>query len=76
MEGLERTHAGVDRGWLSVHIGSPALSQVRRSRVECVVSFVVERHCFEAVLGLLDMRARSDFIIPEETRTSGLALRD
>ena len=75
MEWFAASHARVDGVWLSVGGGVPAGLDVGGGGVESVVSLVVECHCLECSWGFLDVRAGSDFIIFEEDRAGGVALR-
>jgi hypothetical protein len=55
-------------------VGIPAFCNDRRCRIESVITLLIERDSFEAILGLLDIGAGSDFVIFEKDRASGFSL--
>jgi len=46
--------------------GIPTFRDNRRSRIDSVVSFVIERNSLEPIFLFFDIGARSDFVIFEE----------
>ena len=55
--------------------GIPAFGDIGRCGVECVVSLIIEGDSFERVFALLNIGARSNFIILEESGSTSFSLR-
>ena len=67
MEGFQGAHSCIDSAGLAVNVGIPAFGDVGWGGVESVVSFIVERDCFEGIFCFFDMGAGSYAIISEES---------
>jgi hypothetical protein len=55
MERLQRAHACEDSMGLGIGGGVPRLGDMGGSRVECVVSFVIERDSLQAIFCFLNV---------------------
>lgn len=75
MKWFEASHACVYSGGFDMNVSVPTFGESRRSRVLSVVTFIIERDCFEAILGFFDIGARPDFIIPEKDGAAGFPLQ-